>query len=1112
MKELIKHQEDNTQTVERFIAMAPGEFWRFTGVVDVSHVEKGHVLLIERIDDIENQPHTLHIRYHPSVIESIGNETFKIRVKDFLDNFEFVEKKVAEASRHKNIEGIQSRIKGAQDELIAMTTDIQYLDNKITQAEFDGRVDNGVVQLPQVIEQIDADIVSAINTQKISSLMSPGLTATGIDQIKAGMTYQRDITVKRADFIQNQTKTLSQIATEMTPYFKEQAATALAVTSDMRDHVDSLMKGIDTLNLYVLKNVEVEVIKEGKSADSSIPLTIAQSILYMDEEAVVHFDVSEDFDFRNRISFFKSLANSPELLRQIFPTERSVVGMATTRMDKKYESKGVSSIEANQLTLENQTMYLVVRDGERLTVVLSPEFWHQQTTRLFPSQDDVESKFRGIDGSQITYDDLNYTASVKSHELLALKYKRLLVLLCGLDHNKQVFGDFYAGEPSLDFISLEFQEKYFRFIHDGDGEGLIATSRPQNIKDWLKELNSEVTSGSRLLLIPHKAIDEDTLPSAYEKESIWHIVNRTNPSMRYSMGTNEHGYHVGIVRTEKGRLVMDVSLSGYNAKNDEREFNSKFYVDKMLKSEWEGSFVNLDRLDPVDVDWYIKDRRTRAIDVETIKLLKCAALYNQEMFEDEKPVRNALLKALYDGDVAGGDEARVLVSKALAKWKCANPRKDVNGVVSSPSAFNGLCDQMFALTGKVKDVTPDVKAAERSAGRRLVRFSLLTDGQYCAYSECNPSDIDDDLAPFVWVSRTRYTLKKCGLKGSKTTLVLMKKVANEEAVLFESDDVAEFVAPQNPPFRTIKTKRDMLDKVESPNFIVSRIMGAKDDNERYEAFIRLYLAKRSSLSVTGVKEPCAYIVFGVRLRVVYDEEHFVNQFGMACESFKLIVWLAKDDTDRLAKLKSAFISIYQNKIDALKKFSDTLNDVSNIDNIWGVFQFSMFEARSSSIFSEDMHASPVERSLFCSYSHDDSLQRALAKNKRNDDRHNGIWLHPELMGNIDAFCAVKRPEGFEPHIIVKGSFVSGDPIVSLFRVVDVTNDEMALFRRLSNVVISPFDTLGQALELVNRERRYTYNSTPVLSIPREIEPQTFKGVKAIKSWEHFDEDLIVRDE
>lgn len=1094
MSDLIKKEPDNnTQKFERFVAMAPGEFWRFTGKKEIKHVQAGHVLLIAKIDDIDGAAHTLHIRYHPSVIPHVRSNEFKMRVDEFLDNFEFIDQASADVSRKQDIASIQAKLGEAQAELVNITTDVKTLDSRI--AEEEREKNKGDVQLPMVIEQVSADIVSAIQTQKVSALMSPGLSATGVDQIKAGMKHQRDLTVKRADYITAQTRALSQIASEMTPFFEEMAATALSTSSDMMRHVDDLMKGIGTLNLYVLKNVEVEKIKEGKSADESIPLTIAQAIMYMDEEAVVHFDINDDFDCRDRSKFFEYLADSKLLQQQIFPSERCVVAMAATRTDKDYQNRqGASAMEAANLSIDNQTMYLVIKDGENISVVLSPEFWHQQTTRLFPSTDEVNAPFKGFDGSDITYDDIDYTKAVAKHDSLALKYKRLLVLLCGLDHNKRAFGDFYEGEPSLDFISMDFQEKHFNFIHDASGEGLISTTRPNGVNEWLRELNSEVATGSRIMIMPSRILTQDTIPSAYEKRNQWHYAMNREPSIQYSPETNEHGYLIGVVRTEKGRLVMDVKLSGDTRQYETRTFNSRIYIDEMLRLGSSSGFLNLDRLDPVDVDWYIQDRKSRALNVELIKLLKLAAHYSGIQRVSEKPTRDALLKALIDGDIAKGDAARLLVNKAVAKWNCANPKKDINTVLTSLKAFNGLCDQMYALTGKMKDVTPDILAMEKAAGRKLVRLSLLSDGKYCAYSEVCEAEKDDRMMAFAWVKRTRYTFSQNGLKALKSTFALLKKIVNEEMIMFESGDVKDYINESKPAFTKPEQKRALLDRVRSPNSLIAKLQAGKDNMQAFERLLVDYVRARREASNKYIVEPQCFIPFGMIARTYHEEEniHFI-QIGMAAPSIDILIWMVKGCAQRTAKARDAFAASYVEKQKGAREFDEKLQALESVDGIFDATILSTIEGNGSGWLLEKAEHHKISRSKVAKYSHDQAVFGKLSEN----EKHN-FWWHPDLAKGIDDYCGISKPNNFDVHVLRSTGFVSSDGI-SLFRLADV--DDLKDISIGHHNSLSYYDTLEDALDENNFRKKYTCNSVKKIAVGTEIEPQTINGHKAIKSWE-----------
>lgn len=97
----------------------------------------------------------------------------------------------------------------------------------------------------------------------------------------------------------------------------------------------------------------------------------------------------------------------------------------------------------------------------------------------------------GIDGSTIKFEDVSYTDRLKQHDLMALHYRRFLILICGLDHRLKLFGDFYDTNTPYSFLSLEFRERYFQFLHDKDGSGLLgmAETRP-SLQSYLEQANS----------------------------------------------------------------------------------------------------------------------------------------------------------------------------------------------------------------------------------------------------------------------------------------------------------------------------------------------------------------------------------------------------------------------------------------------------------------------------------------------------------------------------------------------------------------------------------------------------------------------------------------------
>ncbi|MDA4822358.1 hypothetical protein NY478_25350, partial [Enterobacter hormaechei] len=115
-------------------------------------------------------------------------------------------------------------------------------------------------------------------------------------------------------------------------------------------------------------NVTVVDIAEGEPADSSIPLTLCQKKLVVDEELSAWCDIDEHFDFRRLSAFHKALKDNPGLVEQIFPTERCVLVMVTTRRFIDYGDTWANS-EYNE---KNSIVFLMVRNGQNIKQIYSP--------------------------------------------------------------------------------------------------------------------------------------------------------------------------------------------------------------------------------------------------------------------------------------------------------------------------------------------------------------------------------------------------------------------------------------------------------------------------------------------------------------------------------------------------------------------------------------------------------------------------------------------------------------------------------------------------------------------------------------------------------------------
>ncbi|WP_281188861.1 hypothetical protein [Vibrio harveyi] len=995
-------REPQADRFERFVSLEAGQFWKAL-VVDnnKSLIDVDDVLLIENIDYVDEQAHTVTIRIHPSKQSRSFPKSEKFRVEQFLRNFEHVEMHHAKKERETRLAEIQGRINDVQLELTQASADINVLDSFIQRDMPDKEKD---ASLPVVREALPNGVVGAIKTQKVTALMTKGLTDNGVQQIKSAMAHQVSVIEKRSGWLTKKTGQLAEIAAEMTPYFEEQAAVALAEASEMRKHIDKLMKGIDSLDLYTLKDVEVFNITEGVSAPSDIKLTITQSVLYMDEEMAVYAPVVGGFDCRNRDDFFKALAKHPELVNQIFPTERCVVGMSTTRHHRDYSD--YHAITAERMRRDNALVFFLVRDGDNLYGVVSSEVMHQFTSRLFPSWNEMEQPFRGVRGEDITYESVQYTSSLSQFEKISLAYKRILILLCGLDHNMTLFGEFYEEGASLEFVTQAFQEKYINFIYDDDGTNMFkgqSGERP-TIGEWLQDMNTTITSGSRVLLNWRDCFSIDSIPSAFERESQWHSRDYRRSLLFTPDNATRSGYVEAVVEMRNGEMFVTLPLSGDNIRYEHREFNGRLSLDVALKCiSNEFSVICLDRVNPDDLKYYLHNRTARVKNVPAIKSIKEAIIIAERDYVEEQPIRSRMYAALEAGGVVQGTDSLKLIADAVAVFRCANKGAKLDIVNHDIKKYNQLLDQMFMLSSKAGDPTDVVREAEEKLGRNVIRITMDTKGVYVAYSTPLEAERDDRLIEFKWVARTRYKATSKGVKAQNPTFTKLHARPANESIKFEIESYSDYVFPESYPWSTPNAKKKQFEYSTTPKAVMTALDEALTNEDSFKMFLHDYKLVRKASSKGCVEEPCVF----VPVATTCTRSGMIGSFGLGMDSISALIYASNGDQERLSLARLAYTSLYERKTvhteifnkavarDKNKSFLElvrpkllTVKDALETNSVWSI---------NSSFYQ-------VDRVKVESYSIQAILDRKMVSYE----------LMEGIEGSVDNFFGVKKPENYRP--------------------------------------------------------------------------------------------------
>lgn len=1011
------------ERVERFQALQAGHYWRAINDVPHEGIEVDTTLLIESIRWVDNSPHTIVLRSHPlkyghsaevEFINAKGDKqrvylSFKsheFRLRDFLDNFEF--EPDYQKLRTNELLKIQGKINDLQTELVQTPND------PVRMAEI---VDAGLKEIERKAgkpkdESSAVALISHTDPVKIASgtiaeAIGSGITEQGVKELTGAINREKDVATVKAQWLQSKTSDLGKTIAAMTPFYAEQAAAALAQTSDIMDHMDKLLAGIKSLELYVGKDVEVHSIRKGESAPRNVPLSFIQKKLMMDEELAVWVDVDKSFDCTKRDLFYDALANHDDLVNQIFPTERCILVMAATRRFIDYGNSAANMVMAAR----NKEVFLLARDGMNINIIASPVESHLGAARLFPSQDEQDRVFNGLDGSSIKFDDVRYGTHLRAHEVFALHYKRFLLLVCGLDHRLKLFGDFYDGPPSLNFVTQKFQDDYCRFIHDDDGFGLLAGEKRQQVGDWINEMNSYARSGSRMLCNWRRLMNPETAPGACRN-----YPRGEGFDFRYQPANDKD---VVIAYRAGQNLYVDIDVSGYSYKSGDRAFTCKVNLSKAKDGrEDDLSRLCLDAVKPDDLRWYIHNRDSRSGHLTYIRFFKQALKYILAERETERDSRERLSLALHDGDIAHGAEATRLVDQAVIAWRAANRGKPVPVYGESAAAWKSLLDQMYMLAGEGERQVEEVEAFIVGLGYRPLRMVLSGGAKVVVYAEPTAEERDDRLTPHAWVHRITVERGKAQYAEKTRRWALLPASEASETTLHQWPEASEW-AGRSSVFQSYTNKQAQLGKVAGLKDAI-QAFGHDMTQAVFDEHFSLWSKTRDEMlkGAKSVENPCLIIPVGATLSAGSTEADYLC---VGSERPHVVLYRAAPNEESRARVRAEFVSVYKNKKYALEFFEKELAR----KEIWQFFAVGKVGVDLATPYA------PYE--LRCTNGSDDSRPLLAqwwtnieAKYKSYKTKY---WLAPEACNQAGELClddvlGIKLPEDYDPVVMFK--FVPND--------------------------------------------------------------------------------------
>ncbi|MCS4089111.1 hypothetical protein [Rhizobium sp. BK176] len=1038
--EIEKHQA-GVERIERFQSLQAGQYWRAKEQIGHQGIDKDEVLLLESIKWVDDTAHTIVLRAHPLKYGNSGNYQYpdgkggtlsrhinwrnhEFLLPDFLDKFEF--EPDAQIVRTKELASVQAAVEQRQAEMVEFSSNpevvAKVIEDGLKAEEEKARQGDGGTNLPALSNEA-ARAAAAVATGSVANALMAGITEQKIEMLKAAANREHLIATIQSNWITNQSKAISDTVARMTPFYQEKAAAALAQTEETRNYVAKIMSGVASLDLYVGKDVFVETVREGASASKDEPLTFVQSKLCMDEELAMHLDVDEWFDFTSVDKFFRALRENDDLVRQIFPTDRCVVAMASTRRHIDY-GDGLANYFRNK---KNHQVFLLVRDGWNIHQVISPVESHLGASKLFPSKGDGDKMFRGVDGSQIKFDEIAFAERHARQASATLHYKRFLILCAGLDHRLKLFGEFYEERDAMQFVSLGFQERYCRFIRDGDASASLPTIERQPVSEWIREKNAFVQSGSRLVCNWYTLITQKTAPSLCD-------VYNNRVSVRF--GPAEQA-GIAVAYREGKSVCVDVEVSGENRTNyDKRTFNAKINLSAYEEGFYseEIPYLCLDKVSLDDIDWYIHNRGSRMNHIAYIRLFKVAAKMLKAERLVEAETRGQMKQALLDGKVADEGEADSIVDTAVTAWRAANRGKPLPVFEGgkAPKEWKGILDQMFVVARGADERVEKAEAFLAARNLTPLRLTVSGDGRIVAYAAPNEDERDDRFEPHCSVHRIAIDFKHGEARERSRRWARMLRSDAKENVLKEWDDAKEWFDVTS-SFMSLSAKQTLLAQFTDLRPRIEKF-SRKLEREDFEALFEAWEKQTGVVDNVGIAFPFALVRNG-------DGDLKIMAVGIE-RMFVLLFKLAPSDEDA-ERVRDAYVHRYSVKTHARGVFNNYLEKHPGID--WQVYGFDPKDVKTEGVV------------YFDGWAHD---YKSVARIRGVDPllgpateawlkKAKAVYYSPDMVDAgpsfLDKTLAITRPDDYGPYRIetIRVSKRQSDEAVPFGVFVDTAHEALA---------------------------------------------------------------------
>jgi len=370
---------------------------------------------------------------------------------------------------------------------------------------------------------------------------------------------------------------------------------------NLKDQINSIMKVIGIIELYMGVNEEITQIQEGPKASQDTPISFRQLVLHMDEEVAITDE--QGLDFTQLKVFDEWMRNN---YKEILPENKGVLIARPRREKKDYGEDVLINIIMNA---GNFSTYVLIRNGDNLYRIATN---HNIYPYLFPSETEMERLHQVVGGETDAWG-----SDIKHAESDIFKYKRNVLLLQGLIDRTDIF----APVPNnLNLLKPSTWKDKVHFIYDGTG---ILDDGEEDFFKWQEKTNKTINKGSRIYFNGFPWNDSRKERMA---ETGWYDSNAEKkyfprPDKGIYNITRVEEYQTKYFKTKIERMIFlfkpNDTIWDKNFESHERKRANTYYVYKEDKC-----ILNYDEIDLDRINYYLKSRASKRYYLKILPLLR----------------------------------------------------------------------------------------------------------------------------------------------------------------------------------------------------------------------------------------------------------------------------------------------------------------------------------------------------------------------------------------------------------------------------------------------------------------------------------------------------------